>query len=487
MANPPSELMTSGVPGLDRVLGGGLRPGHLYFVEGEPGSGKTTLALQFALEGSRQGESSLVVSMAESADELTTIARSHGWTLDGVALRDLAAPGAVRSTALFELSEVELDDRVQAIVDEMDSIKPQRFVLDTLAALRAFSSQCGQFRRHVEQFRSKAQELGTTMLITDELAGTDELHPRSLAWGVMRMEQRLSDFGPPRRRFWVPKLRGQAFTGGYHDMRIVKGGVRVFPRLDDTLPIPPFESAQLSSGLPTLDTLLGGGVESGTSLGIIGPPGCGKSTLSCCFALAATARGERAVLYAFDESLETLRLRTRSQGIDLEPAIASGLLVLRQVDPAALSPGELSQNLAEEVAERGTRLIVIDSLNGYLQAMPEERFMNLHVHSLLAWLGKRGVLTLLTLAQPSPLTSQEGMTVDLSYLADTVIAQRYFEAYGALRRAISVLKKRYGDHERTIREYRITGSGIKLGEPLSQFRGVLSGIPEYLGKQKPLL
>ena len=487
MALSPSEKMTSGVPGLDRVLGGGLRPGHLYFVEGEPGSGKTTLGLQFAVEGLRRGESSLVVSMAESAEEIATIAESHGLTLDGVAVRDLGAPGAVRSTALFELSEVELDDRVQAIIDEMDNLKPQRFVLDTLAALRAFSSQRGQFRRHVEQFRSKALELGTTMLITDELTGTDDLHPRSLAWGVVRLEQRLSDYGPPRRRLWVPKLRGQAFAGGYHDMRIISGGVQVFPRLDSRLPSPPFESAQLTSGIPGIDTLLGGGVEPGTSLGIIGPPGCGKSTVACNFALAATARGERAVLYAFDESLDTLRLRACSQGLDLDTPIASGLLQLRQVDPAELSPGELSQELAEEVLERGTRLIVIDSLNGYLQAMPDERFMNLHVHSLLSWLGKRGVLTLLTLAQPSPLTKQEGLTVDLSYLTDTVIAQRYFEAYGSLRHAISVMKKRYGNHERMIREYRITDSGIEVGEPLSEFRGVLSGIPEYIGKQKPLL
>ena len=482
-----STLIPSGIPGLDNILGGGLRPGHLYFVEGTAGTGKTTLGLQFALQGLREREPVLFVSLAESIGELQTIADAHGWDLTGLELRDLAAAGDVHSTALFELSEVELDDRVQALLTEMDALKPKRLVLDTLAALRALSMQSGEFRRHVERFRSKAQALGTTMLVTDELTGSAELHPRSLAWGVIQLEQRIGDYGPPRRRLWLPKLRGQAYRGGYHDLRILSGGLHVFPRLESSTVATGSEPRQIASGVEALDALLGGGVQRGTSLGIIGPPGCGKSTLVCTYALAAAARGERAVLYLFDESIETLKLRAQSQGMDLGQALASELLLLRQVDPAEFSPGELAQELALEVSERGTRIIGLDSLNGYLQAMPDECFMSLHIHGLLTWLGKHGVLTLLTLAQPSPLTRQEGLAVDLSYITDAVIAQRYFEAYGSFRYALSVIKKRYGDHERAIREFRIGSTGIVVGEPLSEFRGILSGVPEYVGKSQPLL
>jgi circadian clock protein KaiC len=482
-----TELVPSGVPGLDEVLGGGLRPGRLYFVEGGTGTGKTTLGLQFALEGVRRGESSMVVSMAESVDELHIIARSHGWDLDGLELRDLTAADGLGSTALFDLAEMELDERVQAMLAEMEALKPQRLVLDTLAALRALSIQTPQFRRHVAQFRSKAQQLGTTMLVSDELTGMDELHPRSLAWGVIRLEQRVGEYGPPRRRLWLPKLRGQPYRDGCHDMRIVNGGIRVFPRLDNRSTGASFTAEQVPSGIDALDKLLGGGVQRGTSLGIIGPPGAGKSTLVSTFALTAVARGERAVVYLFDESIETLNLRARSQGMDLDRALASDLLSLRQVDPAELSPGELAQELAQEVRERGTRLIAIDSLNGYLQAMPDERFMNLHVHGLLSWLGKYGVLSLLTLAEPSGPARHDGASVDLSYITDTVIAQRYFEAYGSIRYALSVIKKRDGNHERTIREFRIGARGILVGEPVADFRGVLTGLPEYVGRKQPLL
>jgi circadian clock protein KaiC len=480
-------LIASGVPGLDEVLGGGLRAGHIYFVEGAPGTGKTTLALQFALEGVRRGEATLVISMAECADELCTSAASHGWDLSGLALRDLAAPDAVRSTALFELSEVELDERVDAVLAEMDALRPARLVLDTLGALRDFCTQPWQFRRRLEQFRDKAQALGTTMLFTDDLTGGEQLRPRSLAWGLIQLEQRIGDYGPPRRRLWLPKLRGQPYSGGCHDMRIATGGVQVFPRLETPAPTEPAAGGQVQSGVAELDTLLGGGLERGTSLGILGPPGCGKSTLVCLFALAAVARGERAALYLFDEAEETLKLRCRSQQLDVDAALASGLLALRQLDPAEVAPGELARELHTEVVERGTRIIAIDSLNGYLQAMPDERFMSLHVHHLLSWLGRHRVLSLLTLALPSPLSQKAGLDLDLSYITDAVIAQRYFEAYGSIRYALSVIKKRYGDHERAIREFRIGAGGIIVGAPLAEFRGVLSGVPEYVGERQPLL
>jgi len=482
-----SGLIPSGIPGLDDLLGGGLRPNHMYFVEGMPGTGKTTLGLQFALGAVASGETALVVSLAESVDEIRIVAESHGWDLDGIELRDLAAPGAVRSTALFELSEMELDDRVQALLDEMDRLQPQRLVLDTLAALRAFSIQAGQFRRHIEELRSKAQQIGATMLITDQPDGDDELHPRSLAWGVIRLEQQVGAYGPPRRWLWLPKLRGQHYQGGRHDLRLALGGLKVFPRLDCSKPPAAFEAGTVGSGLDKLDALLGGGVERGTSIGLIGPPGCGKSTLAATFALAAVARGERAVIYTFDESLHVMRLRAASQGMDFDGAINADLLLLRQLEPATMSPGELARELATQVTERGARVVVIDSLNGYVQAMPNESTMAVPVQCLLSWLAKHGVLTLVTLTRSRPWAGKDDHALDLSYIVDTVIAQRYFEAEGSIRYAISVLKKRYGDHERTVREYRLGNTGIEVGEPLSEFRGVLSGAPEYVGRSQPLL
>ncbi|MCF7985301.1 MAG: AAA family ATPase [Thiohalocapsa sp.] len=487
MPSPTKAFLSSGIPGLDAILGGGLRPGHVYFVEGESGSGKTTLGLQFLIEGARHQERCLLVSLAESPEEIQLVASSHGWQLDGIALRDLASADSVRSSALFHLSEIDLDDRVQALMQEMDKLQPQRLMLDTLSALRALCDQPRTFRRIVEQFRSKTQSLGCTLLIADDAYGEAALHPRSLAWGIIRLEQWLGDYGPAHRRLSVPKLRGQTFAGGYHDFRIGVGGLEVFPRL--TKPDAPAsqEHPKASSGLPELDALLGGGLERGTSVGLIGPPGCGKSTLASIFALAAAARGERVALYLFDESIETFRRRAESQGLDVLQPEQQGLLSLRKIDPAELSPGELSRAMADEAETKQSRLIIIDSLNGYIQAMPDERFMSVHIHALLGYLGSLGAITLVTLAQQAPFVCREGQAVDLSYLTDTVVAQRYFEAFGVIRYALSVLKKRYGDHERSIREYRFGPGGISVGEPLTEFRGVLGGQPDYVGDKKPLL
>lgn len=484
------ELIPSGIPGLDLILGGGLRPGHLYFLEGSPGTGKTTLALQFLLEGVRRQEPCLLVSLAETSAEIDVLAASHGWDISGLAVRDLAEPGqVVRSSALFELSELELEERVQALVAEIESLRPRRLVLDAVSALRALSEQPGRFRRQVELFRSKANELGCTLLAADHQVGEDDHHPRSLAWGIIRMEQQVREYGPVRRRLWLPKLRAQSFSSGCHDFRIVKGGIQLFPRLltDGPAPAPAPAPQIVSTGTAALDALLGGGLQRGTSTGLIGPSGCGKSTLACSVALAAADRGERVAYYLFDESIETFSSRAASQGLDLNGPVQQGLIALRKVDLAELSPGELTREFAELVDTQAAQVIVIDSLNGLLQAMPDERFLILHLHGLLSYLSTRGTLTILTLAQPSPAVGHHGLTLDLSYLTDTLIAQRYFEAYGTLRYAVSVLKKRYGDHERKIREYQIGAGGIRVGEPLSDFRGVLGGVPEYVGERKPLL
>ncbi|MFP4063198.1 MAG: ATPase domain-containing protein [Halochromatium sp.] len=482
-----TAFIPSGIPGLDDILQGGLRQGQLYFIEGRPGTGKTTFGLQFLLEGLRRGERCLLISLAESPQEVALIAAAHGWSIDGLEMRDLVSADEVHSIALFDLTEIALDDRVQAMLAEMETLRPQRLVLDTLAALRVYSDQSSSFRRHVERFRTKAVELGTTLLVTDEPDGPAQLHPRSLAWGIVRMEQRVNDYGPGRRWLWLPKLRGQAYVGGYHNLRIETGGLRLFPRLDTDRSSTPAHNGLVSSGSAPLDTLLGGGLERGTSVGVIGPPGCGKSTLVTSFALAAAERDERVAFYAFDESLTTLRKRALSQGLAIDAALTSERLKLRQIDPGQVAPGELARELADEVDHQQSQIIVIDSLNGYFQAMPNDPMLNLQVHDLLSYLSAHGALTLITLTQPGPLNRQPGFPVDLSYLTDTVIAQRYFEAYGAIRYALSVMKKRYGDHERRIREYKFGPGGVIIGEPLSEFRGVLSDEPEYLGADQPLL
>ena len=477
-------LIASGTPGLDEVLGGGLRRGCLYFVEGDTGTGKTTLGFQFLREGVRQGERALVVSFSETIGELATAAASHGWTLDGIHVRDLTDKvGEGGAPVLFHLSETTLDERVGHLLEAVDEVRPERMVLDTLSALRTLSDRPGYLRRHLEMIQRRVHQLDCTLLVVDELFGEQMLHPRSLAWGIIRLEQCIGDYGPQRRRLYVPKLRGQPFLGGYHDVRIRTGGVEVFPS-PRTVPIQSsFEPQVLSTGLESLDALLGGGLLQGTSTALLGPPGSGKSTLVSQLTTALVARGEPAAVFLFDESVETFCLRAKGQGLDIGPRLDTGALRLTRVDPAECSPGEFAHGLRRLVDEGGVRFVAIDSLNGYLHAMPDEEFMHLHVHDLMNYLGARGVITLVTMTQPGPLTTGERMSVDLSYLADTVILQRYFEAHGAIQSAISVMKKRYGDHEHTIREYRIGPGGLVLGEPITRFPGVLTGVPEYVDEQ----
>lgn len=488
MQDQPTHLITSGVPGLDEVLSGGLRRGRVYFVEGETGSGKTTLALQFALAGVAAKEQVLLISLSEPSHELGLIAQSHGWSLDNFTVRDLAEPGPDETTTtLFHVSEVHLEQRIQALTAEIEALKPQRLVIDTLSSLRALSDQPGQLRRYVEQIQRLVSEMGCTTLVADELGGNDLLHPRSLAWGILRLEQQLGDYGPPRRRLYVPKLRGQTYSGGYHDFRIRTGGIEVYPQLRAVGAGERIPEEQVSSGIGALDSLLGGGIERGTSLAVLGPPGCGKSTLCTQFALAFAEGGERAAIYLFEESVKVFRLRAHSQGLDIESQ--GERIQVRAVNPAELAPGEFSSGIARSVRTQGVRLVIIDSLNGYLQAMPDEGFMSLHVHDILSFLAQQGVITLMTMSQPGRAGGSLALPIELSYLVDTVITQRYFEAMGSIRYAISVLKKRYGDHERTIREYRIGSKGLTLGEPLTQFSGVLLASPAYTGGQEgsPLL
>ena len=489
MSQPP-DFIASGVPGLDSIVGGGLRSGRLYLVEGDSGTGKTTLGLQFLLEGVRRHESSVYVTLAETADEIETLAKSHGWSLEGAKVLDVFAGASLESTyTLFHPGEVELGERVGTVMHEIESLSPGRLVVDTLSALRALSSEPAQFRKYLKVLQESFVQRGWTGLVLDEPAvGPELLHPRSLAWGLFQIEQHVSDYGPVHRRLYVAKLRGQAYDSGYNDLQIRTGGMKVYPRLKVSEAPLRFSAEPLPSGLPEMDRLLGGGISRGTNAVIIGPPGTGKSSLVTRYVLEAARRGERAIMYLFDESRHIFLRRATSQGMELEKVVASGHVVLRTLEPAVLTAGEFAHELSQRATQEGIRLIVIDSMNGYLQAMPDGRYLNLYLHDLLAFLNEQGVVTLCTLAMRGAFGgSSFQIPVDLTYIADSVIVlQRFFEG-GEIRRAISVVKKRDGDHERTMREYRMGPSGPVVGEPLGNFTGLLSGVPGYVGRLESFL
>jgi circadian clock protein KaiC len=478
------HLASSGVPGLDEVFGGGLRSGRLYLVEGTPGAGKTTLALQFLLEGVRQGEQVLYVTLSETEEELQAVAESHGWDLTGVTFQELL-PGQEElqpdeQYTMFHPSEVELGATTRKILERVEQLRPARIVLDSLSELRLLAGNSLRYRRQILALKQFfANHTCTVMLLDDMTGSTHDLHVQSIAHAVLRLEQLQSDYGAARRRLMLIKYRGQNYRGGFNDYRIVRGGLSVFPRLVASEHPGQAPNEKLPSGLKELDELLGGGVERGTSTLFVGAPGTGKSTVAVQFALAAARRGECAAFFIFDESINTLRTRCQGMGMDLDPYIESGHILLRQVDPAELSPGELVHLIREAVTKRNANVVVLDSLNGYLNAMPDERFLIVQLHELLTYLGQAGVATLLIGAQSGLIGSQMQSPVDASYLADAVVLLRYFESEGEVRQAISVMKKRGGAHERTIRDFRLSERGIDVGPPLREFRGILTGVPVH--------
>jgi circadian clock protein KaiC len=481
-ADGDDVLLRTGVPGLDDVLGGGLAAHRLYLVEGTPGAGKTTIAMQFLLDGARLGESVLYVTLSETADELHGVARSHGWDLSGIEVRELlpaeAALDVDQLNTMFHPSEMELHVTTRRILADVEALKPSRVVLDSLSELRLLAGSSLRYRRQILALKQYFAGRGCTVLLLDDMTTTEnDLQVQSIVHAVIRLEHLNSDYGASRRRILVRKYRGRAFRDGFHDYRIQRGGLQVFPRLVASEHKQPQRQTKISSGLAAFDTLLGGGVEAGTSTLLVGAPGTGKSTLALQFAIAAARRGECASLYLFDESISTLCTRCEGMGMDPRPLVASGHLMLRQVDPAELSPGELGHHIRSAVTDRGATIIVIDSLNGYLNAMPDERFLIVHLHELLTFLGQAGVATLLVGAQHGLIGTQMQTPVDASYLADAVVMLRYFEAEGELRQAISVIKKRGSDHERSIRSLALTRDGIRIGDQLRNYRGILSGIP----------
>lgn len=475
-------LLKMGVPGLDDVLGGGLTAHRLYLLEGAPGAGKTTVAIQFLREGVVRGEAVLYVTLSETAQELQGVASSHGWDLKGIEVREmLPAQDALEPDdqyTMFHPSEVELGETTLRILADVDKIKPARVVFDSLSELRLLAGGSLRYRRQILALKQFFTGRQCTVLLLDDLTATDQdLQVQSIAHAVIRLEQINPDYGASRRRLVVAKYRGKAFRGGYHDYKIGRGGLQVFPRLVASEHALPLKQTRMPSGMAALDALLGGGIEKGTSTLFVGAPGTGKSSVAVQFAITAAKRGECAALFIFDESVNTLRTRCEGLGMDLGPFLDSGHIRVRQIDPAELSPGEFVHEIRDAVEHHKATVVVIDSLNGYLNAMPDERFLIIQLHELLTYLGQHGVATMLIGAQHGLIGMQMQTPVDASYLADSVVLLRYFEDGGEVKQAISVLKKRGGAHERTIRSFSLDAKGIHVGEPLRNFRGILSGIP----------
>jgi len=475
-------LAATGIEGLDTILCGGLTCHRMYLIEGVPGSGKTTLALQFLREGVRRNEPVLYVTLSESIEELRDVAASHHWTLDGITLRELV-PGE-QSLApedqytVFHPSEVELTETTKLILQDVERLKPKRVVFDSLSELRLLANNPLRYRRQILALKQFFVGRGCTVLLLDDLTATDrDLQVQSISHGVIALEQLVPEYGSDRRRLRVVKFRGKVFRGGYHDYAIRTGGLEVFPRIVAAEYRQSSKRERFSGGLGPLDALLGGGLEGGTSTLIVGAPGTGKSSLAAQFVSAAAKRDQKSAMFIFDESNETLCTRAAGMQIELREHVDAGLISIQSIDPAELSPGEFAHSLRLAVEQHNVSMIVIDSLNGYLNAMPEERFLTIQLHEILSYLGQRGVATLLVGAHHGLVGGAMETPVDASYLADAVILLRYYEAGGEVRQAISIVKKRGGRHERTIREFQLTEQGIQIGEPLTKFRGVLTGVP----------
>ncbi|HEX8474163.1 MAG TPA: ATPase domain-containing protein [Pyrinomonadaceae bacterium] len=480
--------LTTGNAGFDKVLGGGFPANRLYLIEGDPGTGKTTLALKFLLEGVAQGEPVLYVTLSETKEELISVAASHGWSLDGINIHELIPPEESLKTetqyTIFHPSEVELGDTTQAVIQEVERIQPRRIIFDSLSEMRLLARDALRYRRQILALKQFFAGRQCTVLLLDDRTSTEgDLQVQSIAHGVVMLEQEVLSYGAERRRLRIVKLRGSRYLGGFHDFCILTGGIEVYPRLITSDSEGTFTAGAVSSTVPELDALLGGGLDRGTNTLFMGPAGSGKSTIAAQFVASAAQRGEFTSTFIFDENVNTYMTRAAGIGTDLRADVEAGRIRVQRVDPAELSPGQFAHYVRQAVEQDNARIVVIDSLNGYLQSMPDEKFLTVQMHELLSYLNHRGVVTLLLMAQHGFLGTAMNSPVDVSYLADTVVLLRYFESGGAVRRAISVVKKRTGFHEDTIRELRISSKGIEVGRPLTEFHGVLTGVPTYSGKK----
>ena len=478
----------TGVDGLDQLLGGGLPAQRLHLVEGNPGTGKTTLALQFLLEGRRLGESCLYVTLSETAVELQAVAASHGWTLDGIHVFELARSETLASEqyTLYLPSEIELGEMAKAVLDIAAQTQPKRVVLDSLSEMRLLARDSLRYRRQILAFKEYfARRDCTVVMLDDRTSGEDDLQLQSIAHAVVRLEQEPFDYGRSRRRLRIIKVRGVAATEGFHDFKIDRGGLVVYPQLTPESNDRP-RTTMIRSGVDALDRLLGGGLTWGTCTLVLGPAGAGKSTLAAQY-VTATAPDSPGAVFLFDERRATFLDRCEALGMNVRSRMASGNLTIEQIEPGDVSPGEFASRVRRRVDDEGCRVVMIDSMNGYLHAIPSGDAPLVRMHELLAYLNERGVATILITAQHGMMGMQMGAPIDVSYLADCVILLRFFEANGSVRKAISVVKKRSGAHETTIREFAIGPDRIRVGEPLTEFQGVMTGVPHYVGPSAPLM
>jgi circadian clock protein KaiC len=482
--------LSTGVPGLDELLLGGLTPNRMYLIEGHPGTGKTTLALQFLLNGRDLGESTLYVTLSETSAELDAIAESHGWSLSDVELFQLGPADGLNGDdqyTLYHPAEVELGETVKAVLETVDRLRPTRVVFDSLSELKLLARDPLRFRRQILALKEYFAGRDCTVLLLDDLsAGGGDLQLQSLSHGVVLLEMLPFEYGRARRRLRVVKYRGVAAIEGFHDFVVRRGGLQVFPQLSAPRPVTPRPGKGVESGVPELDQLLGGGLTWGTTTLLIGPAGSGKSTLSAQYAVSGVTRAN-AAMFLFDERASTFLTRCDALGMNVSGGIADGSVTLQQIEPGELSPGEFSHRVRIAVEEKGARVVLIDSLNGYLNAIPQVEAPLVRMHELLSFLNERGVVTLIVVAQHGIVGSNMTTPLDVSYLADTVVLLRFFEAGGMVRRALSVMKKRSGPHESTIREIQLGPSRLFVGKALSEFQGVLTGVPQYIGQTAPLL
>jgi circadian clock protein KaiC len=490
MKSALSEKCTTGVPGLDDILSGGIPRGNLYLLQGLPGTGKTTLAMQFLLEGARGGEKVMYVTFSETKSELELVADSHGWDLKGIEILELSALskviGASSQTTLFHPSEVELSKTITLLLNKITDAQAVRVVFDSVSELRLLAGSSLRYRRQMLAFKEFFTSRGTTVLFLDDLTtGDGDEHVQSIVHGVMLLEKFRAAYGVERRQFHIVKLRGVKYRGGTHDYVIERGGIVMFPRLVAADHKESFKPKTFSSGSKELDHILGGGFDSGTSNLIMGPAGSGKSTIALKFAMSAADRGERVAIFNFEESPFNLITRAESLGLDLKKHLNSGMISLRKIDPAELTPGQFAALIRGTVNDH-IDMVVIDSLNGYMHAMPEQQFLMLQLHELLAYLGNSGVVTVMVLAQAGIMGNMQ-TPLDLTYLADTVIITRFFEAFGNLKKAVSVVKKRTGPHEDSLCELKIGRDGITVGNVLKDFKGIFSGIPSFTGDVSKIL
>lgn len=485
------ERAGSGIPGLDDILGGGLPRNRFHLVQGLTGTGKTTLGLQFLLEGVRRGERALFVALSESAEELGEVVRSHGWSLDGIEIHEPLSnvdTALDEESTLFNPSEVELSETATTLISRIEASKPDRLVFDSLSELRMLAQSAYRYRRLIHALKTYfASHRCTSLFIDDIGASSSDLRLQTVAHGVIELDSILPVYGAERRRIRIIKMRAVRYRGGFHELTIETGGIRVFPRLVAAEHPQSFERVPALSGVAGLDEVLGGGLDRGTTTLFLGAAGTGKSTLALQYAVAGASRGEKSAFFVFDESLNTLFLRASGLGVDLKSHVDSQRIDITAVDPAELAPGALVQKVRDGIEKDGVRVVVIDSLNGYLASLPGEEYLTVHLHELLGFLRLKGIVTILVVSQHGLFGANMQNPIDISYLADSVVLLRHFEARGQVRKALSVVKKRSGRHETTIRELAMSAKGVELGRPLDDFQGILTGVPTFVGTRGSLL